>query len=112
MEMGIPTVRRRVFVVMPFGKKEVPKRPRADAPADAPEKDEPLKVDFDEVYQLLFKPALNAAGLQPFRANDGKAAGNILKDMFAELVTADIVLADISVLNANVFYELGIRHGV
>src|SRR4029450_11926726 len=101
MSAEIPTVRRRVFVVMPFGKKEVPKRPRADAAAEAAEKDEPLKVDFDDVYQLLFKPALNAAGLQPFRADDETAAGNILKDMFAELVTADIVLADISILNAN-----------
>jgi len=32
--------------------------------------------------------------------------------MFAELVTADFVLADISILNANVFYELGIRHTI
>jgi tetratricopeptide (TPR) repeat protein len=32
--------------------------------------------------------------------------------MFFELVTADLVLADISILNANVFYELGVRHGV
>jgi hypothetical protein len=29
-----------------------------------------------------------------------------------KLVTGDIVLADISILNANVFYELGVRHGV
>ena len=32
--------------------------------------------------------------------------------MYFELVTADVVLADISVLNPNVFYELGVRHGV
>lgn len=32
--------------------------------------------------------------------------------MFRELVTADIVIADISIHNANVFYELGIRHGL
>src|SRR5205823_14015491 len=68
--------------------------------------------DFNGVYQLLFKPALATAGLQPFRADDEEAAGDILKDMFAELVTADFVLADISILNANVFYELGIRHTV
>ena len=67
---------------------------------------------FDAVYQKLFRPALEAAGLQPFRADDEEAAGDILKDMFAELVTADFVLADISILNANVFYELGIRHTV
>ena len=102
--------RRRVFVVMPFGEKEVPKKPRAEAQPAPDEK--PLKVDFNGVYQLLFKPALEAAGLQPFRADDEEAAGDILKDMFAELVTADFVLADISILNANVFYELGIRHTV
>ena len=61
---------------------------------------------------MLFRPALEAAGLQPFRADDEESAGDILKDMFAELVTADFVLADISILNANVFYELGIRHTV
>jgi tetratricopeptide (TPR) repeat protein len=101
-----------VFVVMPFGKKEVPQRPRADVAADSLQKDEPLKVDFDDVYQFLFKPSLSAAGLQPFRADDEEGAGDILKDMFAELVTADFVVADISILNANVFYELGIRHTV
>ena len=107
-----PDFRRRVFVVMPFGKKEVPKKPCTDLPPHPTAKDEALKVDFNAVYQELFKPALEAAGLQPFRADDEEAAGDILKDMFAELVTADFVLADISILNANVFYELGIRHTV
>ena len=97
---------------MPFGMKEVPKNPRVDATPAPEAKEERLEVDFDAVYQLLFKPALEAAGLQPFRADDEESAGDILKDMFAELVTADFVLADISILNANVFYELGIRHTV
>ncbi len=105
-------VRRRVFVVMPFGDKQVPRKPRVDHSVEPGTQDEPLEVDFNGVYQLLFKPALEAAGLQPFRADDEEAAGDILKDMFAELVTADFVLADISILNANVFYELGIRHTV
>ena len=104
--------RRRIFVVMPFGKKEVPKKPRIDSIGEPTAKDEPLQVDFDDVYKMLFRPALEAAGLQPFRADDEESAGDILKDMFAELVTADFVLADISILNANVFYELGIRHTV
>ena len=104
--------RRRIFVVMPFGKKEVPKKPRIDWIGEPTAKDETLQVDFDDVYKMLFRPALEAAGLQPFRADDEESAGDILKDMFAELVTADFVLADISILNANVFYELGIRHTV
>lgn len=73
---------------------------------------EPLKVDFDAVYEKLLAPALREAGCMPFRATDEKGAGDIRQDMFFELITADLVLADISILNANVFYELGVRHGV
>jgi len=46
--------------------------------------------------------------LPTFRADQEEAAGDIRRDMFFELVTGDIVLADISILNANVFYELGV----
>jgi tetratricopeptide (TPR) repeat protein len=92
-----------VFVVMPFGRREVP-------PADAAKA--PREVDFDAVYALLLRPALEQAGCAPFRADQEPGAGDIRTDMFFELVTADFVLADISVLDANVFYELGARQGV
>jgi hypothetical protein len=39
-------------------------------------------------------------------------AGNIRSDMFALILEADIVICDITVHNANVFYELGIRHAL
>jgi hypothetical protein len=39
-------------------------------------------------------------------------AGNIREDMFRLLVVADLVIADVSIHNANVFYELGIRHAL
>jgi hypothetical protein len=71
-----------------------------------------LLVDFDVVYRRLIEPALRKAGCIPFRADQEPGAGDIRTDMFFELVTADAVVADISVLNANVFYELGVRHGV
>src|SRR4029077_4526196 len=83
-----------------------------EAPAEERGAIEPLKVDFDAVYEKLLAPALREAGCMPFRATDEKGAGDIRKDMFFELITADLVLADISILNANVFYELGVRHGV
>jgi hypothetical protein len=57
---------------------------------------EPLKVDFDAVYEKLLAPALREAGCMPFRATDEKGAGDIRQDMFFELITADLVLADIS----------------
>ena len=55
---------------------------------------------------------MREAGCEPFRADKEPGAGDIRTDMFFELVTADVVVADISILNPNVFYELGVRHGV
>lgn len=98
-----------VFVVMPFGLKEA----QADTPATdgAPSKPS-ININFDEVYDLLIAPALTKAGCVPFRADKEQGAGDIRTDMYFELVTADVIVADISILNANVFYELGVRHGV
>jgi hypothetical protein len=98
-----------IFVVMPFGSKEVQSatQGRKNAPQKAA-----VNLDFDEVYDLLIKPALIKAKCLPFRADKEPGAGDIRTDMYFELVTADVVLADISILNPNVFYELGIRHGV
>lgn len=95
--------RPHVFVVMPFGVKEV------GAPSGSRQA---VSADFDHIYRELFEPALQLAGCRPFRADQEPGAGDIRTDMFFELATADFVLADVSVLNPNVFYELGIRQGV
>jgi hypothetical protein len=98
-----------VFVAMPFGVKEA----RASTPAvGSTPASAAVAVDFDLVYERLIAPALTKAGCIPFRADQEPGAGDIRTDMFFELVTADVVVADVSVLNANVFYELGVRHGV
>ena len=98
-----------VFVVMPFGIKEA--QSASPATTNSPEKPA-INISFDEVYDLLINPALTKAGCRPFRADKEPGAGDIRTDMYFELVTADVILADISILNANVFYELGVRHGV
>src|SRR6185436_765015 len=98
-----------VFVVMPFGIKEA--QSATQATGNTPAKPS-IDISFDEVYELLINPALTKAGCRPFRADKEPGAGDIRTDMYFELVTADVILADISILNANVFYELGVRHGV
>jgi tetratricopeptide (TPR) repeat protein len=80
------------FVVMPFGVKE--------------------KIDFNRVYETLIKPALEGAGFEVFRADEEIRAGDIRTDMFQELLLADLVVADLSIDNANVWYELGVRHAL
>jgi tetratricopeptide (TPR) repeat protein len=60
----------------------------------------------------LIKPAIEEAGFVAFRADEESSSGDILTDMFQELLLADMVVCDLSIDNANAFYELGIRHAL
>jgi len=70
------------------------------------------EIDFNRVYDELIKPALEAAGLDVFRADKEVRAGDIRTDMFQELLIADLVVADLTIDNPNVWYELGVRHAL
>jgi MAP3K TRAFs-binding domain len=85
------------FVLMPFGKK--------------PDVSGAL-VDFDAVYQQLIAPAIRQAGLDPIRADEEMTGGIIHKPMFERLIFCKFAVADLTTANANVFYELGLRHAV
>jgi hypothetical protein len=69
-------------------------------------------VDFDRVHHELVRPAMERCGLTGGTTGQVVEAGNIRADMFALIVEADVVICDITVHNANVFYELGIRHAL
>ena len=82
----------RAFIVRPFGVKN--------------------GIDFDAVEQKLIGPALDKLGVTGRTTGEIVGQGNIRTDMFQLLLTADLVVADLSIHNANVFYELGIRHAL
>jgi tetratricopeptide (TPR) repeat protein len=85
------------FVLMPFGKKN----------------DEAGRViDFDRIYSEVIKPAVEDAELEPIRADEETMGGIIHKPMFERLMLCDYAVADLTTANANVFYELGVRHGI
>jgi hypothetical protein len=69
-------------------------------------------VDFDAVYAELIAPAVEQAGMQPLRADQELVGGIIHKPMFERLILADYAVADLTTANANVFYELGVRHAI
>src|SRR3974390_2449801 len=69
-------------------------------------------IDFDKVERDLIAPALDRLNVTGRTTGDIAAAGNIRADMFHLLLTADVVVADMSIHNANVFYELGVRHAL
>jgi tetratricopeptide (TPR) repeat protein len=67
-------------------------------------------VDFDAVYEQLLVPAIRESGLEPLRADQELVGGLIHKPMFERLILADYAVADLTTVNPNVFYELGVRH--
>jgi tetratricopeptide (TPR) repeat protein len=69
-------------------------------------------IDFDAVYEDLIAPAIEGANLQPIRADEEMTGGIIHKPMFERLMLCEYAVADLTTANANVFYELGVRHAV
>lgn len=69
-------------------------------------------VEFDVVYEELIKPAVIKADLEPLRADEEQVGGVIHKAMFERLILCEYAVADLTTANANVFYELGLRHAV
>jgi tetratricopeptide (TPR) repeat protein len=69
-------------------------------------------LDLDKSYKYIIKPAAEAAGYECKRADEIQHSGNINVPMYQQLLTADVVIADVSTYNPNAFYELGVRHAL
>lgn len=72
----------------------------------------PFDIALEPVYQELIKTTLEHAGFKVERADDLVTSRNILDDIVAKLVQADLIVADLTDLNPNVFYELGLAHAL
>lgn len=86
---------KQCFVIMPIGSEEDYEK-------------------YKDVYELMIKEAVEGAGLELrcIRADEVSKSGAIIKDIIKRLYEADVVIADLSGLNANVCYELGVRHAL
>jgi len=69
-------------------------------------------IDFDAVYKEIIGPAIEMAGLDALRADEEQTGGIIHKPMYERLILCEFAVADLTTANANVFYELGLRHAV
>lgn len=80
---------------MPFGKKN--------------------EIDYDEIYKEFMKNLSDSSingnrNIKVHRVDKIYTTSDVDKKMFKAILGADIVVTDLSYLNPNVFYELGIRH--
>ncbi len=93
------------FVIMPFGEK-------TDADGKV--------IDFDAIYDDIIEPAVSgdtmkAAGGPPItcvRCDKIAQAGWVHRQMIESIHKAEVVVVDLSTLNPNVFFELGVRHAL
>ncbi|MFZ2472782.1 MAG: TRAFs-binding domain-containing protein [Methanothrix sp.] len=88
------TLKPLVFVAMPFGKKH----------------SDNVEIDFDQIYNNAIKPAASKCDVEIIRADEERTGGIIHRSMYERLLLAEVVIADLTMANPNVFYELGIRH--
>ena len=86
------------FVVMGFNKKTDPNTGKV--------------FDLDKSYKYIIKPAASGAGFECVRADEIQHSGVIDVPMYERLLSADLVIADLSTLNANAFFELGVRYAL
>lgn len=85
---------KRCFVIQGFGKKQ--------------DYEQGKQFDLDASYAVI-KEAISDAGLECYRADELRTGAVIDQVMYDELLTADLVVADITTLNFNAAYELGVR---
>ena len=63
--------------------------------------------DYDRRYKEVLVPAIKAAGLEPYRVDQDPSVTGIMESIEEGIEESSVCLADISINNPNVWYELG-----
>ncbi len=71
-----------------------------------------IRAKADEKFDLIFKPVLNELDYGVTRADKIGSPGSISREIVENIISSDLVIADVSDENPNVFYELAIRNAV
>ncbi|MCH7553864.1 MAG: hypothetical protein IIC82_07705, partial [Chloroflexi bacterium] len=68
--------------------------------------------EWTDIFENLFKPSVEEAGLGYTCRRSSAVRGNLIKDIINDLYDCHVVIADLTDKNPNVFYELGVRHAL
>lgn len=99
----------------PYGANSVVCNPIFGSPSDPPHSTDifvlmPFSEEFKAVYDDHILNVAKKLELTVSRADDFFAANSIISDIWDAINSAQIIIADCSGRNPNVFYELGIAH--
>ena len=74
------------------------------------EKDSDVRKHADRVMNEIINPVVNKFGYEVIRADKYSIPGQITSQIVELIANADLLIADLSFHNPNVFYELALRH--
>ncbi len=72
----------------------------------------PFAKDFDDTYMVGIKPACKDAGAYCERVDEQIFVEDILRRVYDQIAKADILIAEMTGRNPNVFYETGYAHAL
>ena len=70
----------------------------------------PFADEYREVYEDVYQKVCTELGINCWRVDEISRPGSITRDIVEGILDADLLVADLTGRNANVFYELGIAH--
>ncbi len=90
-------IKKQIFIISPIGKK-----------------DSDIFKKFNAVLSTMIKPAIDEIDkeFKIVRADQISQPGSFIKDILEQIQSSYIVIANLTNLNPNVFYELGVRHSL
>lgn len=71
-----------------------------------------FEKDFEVLYKEVISPQCEGKGLHAIKADEIYTSSSIIQDIIKEISEAAIIIADITMDNPNVFYELGYAHAL
>lgn len=72
----------------------------------------PFETAFDPIYDYGIKLACKSAGGHCERVDEQQFEGSILAHIYNQIAKADLIVADMTKRNPNVFYEVGYAHAL
>jgi hypothetical protein len=69
-----------------------------------------FSTPFNELFDQVIRPICRELGVQAIRADDTYGPGLIIADVVRQIDESKLVIAEISPVNANVYYEVGYAH--
>jgi len=71
-----------------------------------------FSTPFNEIYSDVIRQACVDYGMEPLRADEMYGPGIIIKDISEQILSSQVVIADVTPSNQNVYFEVGYAHGV